>query len=380
MKLLDHLEEWLITFLMGAATTIIFVSVAHRYAAGVPIPGLQDWLLSLNFGWAQELCIIMFVWMAKFGAAYGVRTGIHVGVDVLINLERAGCGPVRRLRPACRRAVYRHRRHAGGAFRLGKRPPLRALSRRLAWTHGDVLRGADDPRPRVADLDRLQCHSARFVADVLPLPAGHGEFPATGELPTPRPWPRRRHREEGFRTRCRPVPWKTTCIRTTGRHENIRKIVRARETSNHERHHHLHILLCLMLTGMPISISLGLTVLSFLFLFTQVPLEAVALKLFTGIEKFEIMAIPFFILAGNFPHARRRGATNDPLRDLDGRALVRRPRPGRCSACALFAAVSGSSPATVVAIGSILMPAMVKAGFPRDSARASSPPRARWAS
>ena len=60
------------------------------------------------------------------------------------------------------------------------------------------------------------------------------------------------------------------------------------------------ILLVLMLTGMPISISLGLTVLSFLFMFTQVPLESVALKLFTGIEKFEIMAIPFFILAGNF--------------------------------------------------------------------------------
>ena len=53
--------------------------------AGMAIPGLQDWLLTLNFGWAQELCIIMFVWMAKFGAAYGVRTGIHVGVDVLIN-------------------------------------------------------------------------------------------------------------------------------------------------------------------------------------------------------------------------------------------------------------------------------------------------------
>ncbi|HNJ51122.1 MAG TPA: TRAP transporter small permease subunit, partial [Accumulibacter sp.] len=85
MKILDHLEEWLITFLMGAATTIIFFSVAHRYLSGMPIPGLQDWLLGLNFGWAQELCIIMFVWMAKFGAAYGVRTGIHVGVDVLIN-------------------------------------------------------------------------------------------------------------------------------------------------------------------------------------------------------------------------------------------------------------------------------------------------------
>ena len=85
MKVLDRLEEWLITFLIAAATLIIFVSVGHRYAAGYAIPGVQDWLLSLNFGWAQELCIIMFVWMAKFGAAYGVRTGIHVGVDVVIN-------------------------------------------------------------------------------------------------------------------------------------------------------------------------------------------------------------------------------------------------------------------------------------------------------
>jgi C4-dicarboxylate transporter DctQ subunit len=64
---------------------IIFAAVVHRYAAGLPIPGLQDWLLTINMGWAQELCIIMFVWMAKFGAAYGVRTGIHVGVDVVIN-------------------------------------------------------------------------------------------------------------------------------------------------------------------------------------------------------------------------------------------------------------------------------------------------------
>ena len=85
MKFLDHLEEWIVTFLMGAATLIIFVAVLHRYAAGMAVPGLQDWLLSINLTWAQELTIIMFVWMAKFGAAYGVRTGIHVGVDVLIN-------------------------------------------------------------------------------------------------------------------------------------------------------------------------------------------------------------------------------------------------------------------------------------------------------
>jgi len=85
MKYLDHLEEWIITFLIAAATLIIFVAVVHRYASGLPIPGLQDWLLTVNMSWAQELCIYMFVWMAKFGAAYGVRTGIHVGVDVMIN-------------------------------------------------------------------------------------------------------------------------------------------------------------------------------------------------------------------------------------------------------------------------------------------------------
>jgi len=85
MKILDHLEEWLIATLMGAATVITFIAVLHRYLSGLPIPGLQDWLISLNTSWAQELCIFMFIWMAKFGAAYGVRCGIHVGVDVLVN-------------------------------------------------------------------------------------------------------------------------------------------------------------------------------------------------------------------------------------------------------------------------------------------------------
>ena len=85
LKVLDHLEEWLIALLMGGATLLIFVAVIHRYAAGLPIPVVQDWLLSLNLSWAQEACIYMFVWMAKFGAAYGVRTGIHVGVDVVVN-------------------------------------------------------------------------------------------------------------------------------------------------------------------------------------------------------------------------------------------------------------------------------------------------------
>jgi C4-dicarboxylate transporter, DctM subunit len=126
------------------------------------------------------------------------------------------------------------------------------------------------------------------------------------------------------------------------------------------------LLFGLMLTGMPVSISLGLTVLTFLFTMTTVPITSVALKLFTGIERFEIMAIPFFILAGNFlTHggvARRMIAFASSMVGHwhGGLAL------SGVMACALFAAVSGSSPATVVAIGSIILPAMVKQGFPKQ--------------
>ncbi len=81
-RILDHLEEWLIAFLIGAATLVIFVSVVHRFLSGAPY--IQDYTVQINLTWAQELCIFMFVWMAKFGAAYGVRTGIHVGVDVIL--------------------------------------------------------------------------------------------------------------------------------------------------------------------------------------------------------------------------------------------------------------------------------------------------------
>jgi C4-dicarboxylate transporter DctM subunit len=125
------------------------------------------------------------------------------------------------------------------------------------------------------------------------------------------------------------------------------------------------LLILLMLTGMPVSIALGLTVLTFLFTMTHVPIESVAMKLFTGIDNFEIMAIPLFILAGNFlTHggvARRmiNFATSMVGHWHGGLALA------GVLACALFAAVSGSSPATVVAIGSINLPAMVKQGYPK---------------
>ena len=128
------------------------------------------------------------------------------------------------------------------------------------------------------------------------------------------------------------------------------------------------ILAALLITGMPVSIALGLTVFTFLFGFTDIPLDSIALKLFTGIEKFEIMAIPFFILAGNFlTHggvARRmiRFATSLVGHWHGGMGMA------AVMACALFAAISGSSPATVMAVGSIMIPAMTRMGYPREFA------------
>ena len=120
------------------------------------------------------------------------------------------------------------------------------------------------------------------------------------------------------------------------------------------------LLFALMLTGMPISISLGLTVLTFLFTMTEVPIESVGLKLFSGLDNFGIMAIPFFILAGTFLTrggvARRMIAfTTSLVGHLPGGLGL-----AGVAACAMFAAISGSSVATVVAIGSIMMPAMVR--------------------
>lgn len=101
MRILDRFEEILISVLMALAVALIFVAVVHRFSLGFAVdvvkwarvhdmPALQaaarstfTWINSFKLTWAQEACIYLFVWMAKFGAAYGVRIGIHVGVDLL---------------------------------------------------------------------------------------------------------------------------------------------------------------------------------------------------------------------------------------------------------------------------------------------------------
>src|SRR6202171_2099934 len=125
------------------------------------------------------------------------------------------------------------------------------------------------------------------------------------------------------------------------------------------------LLLALMATGMPISIALGLSVLTYLFILSSVDPKMVGLKLFTSIDRFEIMAIPFFILAGNFLTsggvARRMITFASSMIGhwYGGLGLA------GVMACALFAAISGSSVATVVGIGTIILPALVEHGYPK---------------
>ncbi len=104
LRILDRLEETLIAFLIGGATLVIFASVVQRFAAGTTL--LYPVASLIDLSWAQELCIFMFIWMAKFGAAYGVRTGIHVGVDVLLI----------KLKPAYRRVVVLFSLFCGALF------------------------------------------------------------------------------------------------------------------------------------------------------------------------------------------------------------------------------------------------------------------------
>lgn len=130
----------------------------------------------------------------------------------------------------------------------------------------------------------------------------------------------------------------------------------------------ISILLVLLLTGTPISIALGSTVLMFLLVFSSFSMDTVNIisqRLFTGLESFAIMAVPFFVLSGQFL--------------IDGKIASRIVRfannlvgwlPGGMAmaavlACAFFATISGSSPATVMAIGSVMLPAMLKAGYPK---------------
>ena len=119
-----------------------------------------------------------------------------------------------------------------------------------------------------------------------------------------------------------------------------------------------------LLMGIPIAFSLGLSSILTILFFSQDSLASMSLKLFDTMEHYTLLAIPFFILASAF--LTTGGVARRLIRFAI--AAVGHLRGGLAIAsvlaCMLFAAVSGSSPATVAAIGSIVIGAMVKSGYP----------------
>ena len=123
-----------------------------------------------------------------------------------------------------------------------------------------------------------------------------------------------------------------------------------------------------MAIGMPVAVSLGLSSLLTIFFFSQDSLASMSIKLFETSEHYTLMAIPFFILAANLMSTG--GVAKRMVRFAI--AAVGHMRGGLAIAsvlaCMLFAAVSGSSPATVVAIGSIVIAGMLKNGYTKEFA------------
>jgi C4-dicarboxylate transporter, DctM subunit len=377
-RALDHLEEWLIASLIAAATALIFASVLHRYGTGVSIdlskwlaargvPVLPEilrdiyvWLAALDVSWAQELCIYMFIWMAKFGAAYGVRTGIHVGVDLLVNRV-----PLHSRKQVILFALL------CGAFFTGMIASFGGSFVGEMFKTGQQSNDLEAPMwiiyLAIPLGSGLMCFRflqvAWFYYWTGELPH-HNEAHVEGlEVPALHPSTADSTKDTGHKTSplgliliMAPILILTVCLGDKAGVIVLPPALRAASV--------FALLIALMLTGIPVSIALGLTVLTFLFALTAVPIEAVSMKLFTGIESFEIMAIPFFILAGNFlTHGGVARRMIDFATSLIGHWHGGLGLAG-IVACSMFALVCGSSVATVAAVGAIVLPEMVRHGYP----------------
>ncbi|GAE28093.1 TRAP-type C4-dicarboxylate transport system [Halalkalibacter wakoensis JCM 9140] len=128
------------------------------------------------------------------------------------------------------------------------------------------------------------------------------------------------------------------------------------------------LLMVLVFSGMPMFIAIAGSVLFTLVGFTDIPAGTVIQRMFAGLDKFPLMAIPLFVLAANIMSA---GGISKRVIALTNSMVGRIPGGMAISvvlSCLFFGAISGSSPATVVAIGSMMLPAMMKANYPRTFA------------
>ncbi len=123
------------------------------------------------------------------------------------------------------------------------------------------------------------------------------------------------------------------------------------------------LLFLFLLMGIPIAVALGLSTIISLLTFTYDPPMLVAQKLFGSLDKYALMAIPLFVLMGNFlSHGGTAKRIIRFARSLVGHLPGGLPMSA-IFACVIFAAVSGSSPATVAAIGSLMMGAIKEDGY-----------------
>lgn len=125
------------------------------------------------------------------------------------------------------------------------------------------------------------------------------------------------------------------------------------------------VLFLLLLSTAPISVALGLTAFLYFFYYTTLPLTQTTDTLFNSLNTFTLMAIPFFVYAANI---MTYGGISRRLTEAANAAVGRFPGGLALTAvisCMFFAAISGSSPATVVAVGTLLIPAMIEAGYGR---------------
>ncbi len=124
-------------------------------------------------------------------------------------------------------------------------------------------------------------------------------------------------------------------------------------------------LILLLMIGVPVAVSVGAATMITLLACYNTPVAVVSQRLFTALDSVSIMAIPFFVLAGNL---MTQGGISKRLVNFANR-IIGGIRGGLCYAailaCAFFAALSGSGPATVIAVGSILYPDMVALGYPK---------------
>ena len=129
------------------------------------------------------------------------------------------------------------------------------------------------------------------------------------------------------------------------------------------------IFIILLICNIPIAVSLGIASVVTIFI-TGLPIEMFPINVYSASSKFALLAIPFFILAGNI---MEKAGISEKLINL-AKACVGHRKNGVALVCVIvscfFAAISGSGPATVAALGVILIPSMVKEGYPASFATA----------